>query len=583
MSRKRVIGILLTSSLLLTGSVASAKKKKAAAADTGGDFQPEEAPPAGDQPSKVLERAFKLYDGEDFYSSSIELSKVIEGESGDAEPNKQKAEFWMGKALYNMKYYSASLSYFDRIVQKGPSHAYYNATLKWLASLSRQLPDSTGILEKIGKYNRAELDQPALEKVRDELYFLLGKFYYQQGKFKEAVELFQAVPTNSDFYVEAKLFEGATHVREYEAKPAVEAFKEVLRTAAQSEDPRVKPFEDIANLSLARTFYSTGQYELAVKYFDRVSQDAFDWANSLFESSWANFMLKQKGYSKALGNIHTIQAPFFDEYIKPESVAEGMTVKATIYFYNCLYDRAEEAIGDFNAIYPQVFQELKKLITGTPDNGDLYEVAVKIRKETSGLPEQVERAARGVLGDQSINRRFDYVAELDHELKLYDKADASWKSTNIAQNVFADLTLQRSLAVNGAGDLARRRIKRLTEELAQLIKRVIKIEYEILAGQKGELEEEVKQEQQVIQGHSTKRGEEIRADDEHVIWPFNGEYWRDELGYYRVKISNKCGGNAPEGAPSTGEAPAAAPAAGGGEGGGGADTGGGAPAGGDVP
>ena len=57
--------------------------------------------------------------------------------------------------------------------------------------------------------------------------------------------------------------------------------------------------------------------------------------------------------------------------------------------------------------------------------------------------------------------------------------------------MFADLTLQRSLAVNEAGDLARRRIKRLTEELSQLIKRVIKIEFEILQGEKGELEHEV--------------------------------------------------------------------------------------------
>jgi tetratricopeptide (TPR) repeat protein len=579
MSPKRAIGILLTATLILTGSVASAKKKKAAAPDSG-EAQPEGDQPVGDQPSKVLERAFKLYDGGDYSSSSIELSKVVEGESGDTEPNKQKAEFWMGKALYNLKFYSASLSYFDRIVQKGPSHAYYNATLKWLASLSRQLRDPTAILEKIGKYNRAELDQPALEKVRDELYFLLGKYYYQKGQFKEAVELFQAIPSSSaDFYVQAKLFEGATYVRQYQAKPAVEAFKEVLRTAAESQDPQIQTYQDIANLSLARTFYSTGQFELAVKYFDRVSQDAFDWANSLFESSWANFMLKDKGYSKALGNIHTIQAPYFDEYIKPESVAEGLTVKATIYFYNCQYDRAEEAIGDFNAIYPDVFQELKKLITGTQDNGDLYEIAVKIRKQTSGLPEQVERAARGVLGDLTLARKFDYVRELDTELKLYDKSDATWKSTNIAQNVFADLTLQRSLAVNEAGDLARRRIKRLTEELSQLVKRVIKIEYEILAGQKGELEEEVKQEQQVIHSGGLHRAEEIRADDEHVIWPFNGEYWRDELGYYRVKIRNKCGGQAPEGAPATGETPAA-PAGGGDTGGGGADTGGGAPAGG---
>jgi tetratricopeptide (TPR) repeat protein len=557
MSRKRAVGILLMTSFLLPAlpmSEALAKKKKGGASK---DYQPDAAP-TGDQPSKVLERAFKLYDGEDFYSSSIELNKVVEGESGDTEPNKQKAEFWMGKALYNMKFFSASLSYFDRIVQKGPSHAYYNATLKWLASLSRQLPDSTGILEKIGKYNRAELDQPALEKVRDELYFLLGKYYYQKGSFKEAVELFSAVPTSSEFYVQAKLFEGATHVREYQAKPAVESFKEVLRVSVENPDPKVKPFEDLANLSLARTFYSTGQFEQAAKFFDRVSPDSYDWANSLFESSWANFMLKQKGYSKALGNIHTIQAPFFENTIKPESVAEGLSVKATIYFYNCLYDRAQESIDEFNAIYPQVFVELKKLVATETDNSALYETAVKIRKGTSGLPEQVERAARGVLGDMSLVKRFQYVEELDRELKQHDKAEPAWKSTNIAQTVFADLTLQRSLAVNEAGDLARRRIIRLTDELAQLIKRVIKIEYEILQGQKGALEQEIIQEQQIIQGPGAKRAEEIRVDDEHHMWPFTGEYWRDELGYYRVRIGNKCQHNAPEGAPATGEA--AAPA-----------------------
>ena len=358
----------------------------------------------------MLERAFKLYDGEDYYSASIELNKVVEGESGDSEPNKQKAEFWMGKALYNMKFYSASLSYFDRIVQKGPSHAYYNATLKWLASLSRQLPDSTGILEKIGKYNRAELDQPALEKVRDELYFLLGKFYYQKGKLQGGG---RAVPGRPGRTASSTSRPSCSRARRTSASTRPSRPSRRSRRSCgprrRARIPRIQPYEDIANLSLARTFYSTGQFDLAVKYFDRVSQDAYDWANSLFESSWANFMLKDKGYSKALGNIHTIQAPYFDEYIKPESVAEGMTVKATIYFYNCLYDRAEEAIGDFNAIYPDVFQELKKLITGTQDNGDLYEMAVKIRKQTSGLPEQVERAARGVLGDLTLGRRFDYV------------------------------------------------------------------------------------------------------------------------------------------------------------------------------
>ena len=98
----RMLGIFIAGALLLSSTSVLAKKKKKKDAQESGEFQPEEAP-TGDQASKVLERAFKLYDGEDYYSASIELNKAIEGESGDTEPNKQKAEFWMGKALYNIR------------------------------------------------------------------------------------------------------------------------------------------------------------------------------------------------------------------------------------------------------------------------------------------------------------------------------------------------------------------------------------------------------------------------------------------------------------------------------------------------
>src|SRR5262245_46693750 len=144
LSRAGAPVLLSVLSVMMIAAPASAQKKKAAAAHS-------------DAPSPVLERALKLYDSDELYSASIELFKVVEGESGDSEANKQKAEFWMGKTLYKLTYYAAALTYFDRIVQKGPSHAHYNETLKWLASLSREVADSAGILEKIGKYDRKEL------------------------------------------------------------------------------------------------------------------------------------------------------------------------------------------------------------------------------------------------------------------------------------------------------------------------------------------------------------------------------------------------------------------------------------------
>jgi tetratricopeptide (TPR) repeat protein len=533
---------------------------------------------AGETPSDAgvsfpgLERAEKFYQRGDYYMASIEFNKAIEGEAGADVGAKMRAEFMMGKTLFKLKFFSAALSYFDRIVQKGPAHPHYNETLQWLASLTHQPVDVAAVLEKIGKYSRQELEAPQLESVRDELYFLLGKYNYNKGKFQEAVSLFNLVPPKSVFFPQAKLFEGATYVREYSAKPAVEAFKAVLRAAEESQDPKVRPFQDLANLSLARVFYSTGQFEMATKYFDRVSPEAYDWPNSLFEASWANFMLKQAGYSKALGNIHTLRAPFFEYFIKPESVAEALTVKATIYYYNCLFDRAANSIQEFNDWVPQVAEGLAKVLASHPANDQFFDIAVKIRTGKSGLPPAVERAARAVLSDRSLVRRFEAVRELDRELAQQEKADAAWKSTAVATTIYSEIGVTRALAVNGTGEIARKRVERLVNEFRQLITRVIKIEYEILQGEKGQLEEDVKTETMTGGASRVKDISNVRIDDEHEFWPFKGEYWRDELGYYRYKLLNKCvhGSAGPEGAPAGGgqegavpeggEAPAEAPA-----------------------
>ena len=516
------------------------------------------APLTGGGGSEAIDRGDKFYGSNSFYMASIEYNKAIEDQGSD-ELSRQTAEFKMGKTLYKLHFYSASISYFDRIVQKGAAHPHYNETLQWLAALTREVPDSAGVLEKIGKYDRTELENAQLSTVRDELYFLLGKFNYTKNKFKESVDLFNQVNPKSPFYVQAKLFEGATHVREYNAKPAVEAFKEVLRVAEDSSDPKVRPFQDLANLSLARVFYSTGQFVLATKYFDRVSPDSYDWPNSLFESSWANFMLKQIGYSKALGNIHTLRAPFFEYFIKPESAAEALTVKATIYFYNCLFDRATDAIAEFEETVPEVKKGLDEMLKKYQgDNAQFFDQAAKIRMGRSGMKPIVERAARAVLTDRSLAKRFEYVRELDKEMAQYEKADVAWKSTAVATNISSDIGVNRALMVNEAGEMARKRIERLVGEMAALHTRVIKIKFEILEGEKKQEEDDLRAEQSKARDRKARDIVTITVDDEHQFWPFTGEYWRDELGYYRYKLVNKCGRTgAPEGAPDGTAAPAA--------------------------
>jgi tetratricopeptide (TPR) repeat protein len=495
-------------------------------------FQPETVEKSGPA-SKTLQKSLKLYENRDYYSASIELHKVIEGETGDSDANRQRASFWMGKTLYHLNFFSAALSYFDRIVQKGDQHRYYNATLKWLASLSRQLPESAGILSKIGKYTRAQLEQPALEKVRDELFYLLARHHYAQGNFKDAISLFSGVPSTSPFYAKAKFMEGIAHVRTYKARPAVGAFKALLRAAKEAPATKdIKRFEELAVMSLARVFYSTRQYNLSIKYYDQLWQDSPHWLDSLFEAAWSHF--QKNNFSKSLGNIHTLNAPYFEDRFFPESVI----LKAVVYFNNCLYNQSAEAIKEFNAKYPPLRKQLDAVVKQYKDPTEFFEYSMKIRNKTAGLGDAAGRLARAALSDRQLQKSFKYVHELERELSQVQSADPAWKATAIAGVVLQDLTLQRSLAQNEAGQQALRRMKRVSKEIQELIKQAIKVEYETINGQKNKLEASLRNEQAVPANVANQMN--INPDDEHLFWPFDGQYWRDELGYYRFRIQSQC-------------------------------------------
>jgi len=82
-----------------------------------------------------------------------------------------------------------------------------------------------------------------------------------------------------------------------------------------------------------------------------------------------------------------------------------------------------------------VAEGLAKALTGNPANDQFYALAVKIRSGKSGLPPAVERAARAVLSDRSLVRRFDAIRELDRELVQLERAEASWRNTTVATNL----------------------------------------------------------------------------------------------------------------------------------------------------
>jgi tetratricopeptide (TPR) repeat protein len=501
------------------------------------EFEPDDTAQSGPT-SKVLQQAKERYDKGDYAAASVEFDKVVRGQTNDSEANKQKAEFFLGKTLFHMKYYAASMKYFDGIVQKGNAHKYHQRTLQWLAALAKVLPESAGILKKIGTYPSQDLESPVLEPVRAELYYLLGRHYYLEGQLDQAIATLRKVPRDSEFFPKSKYLEAVCWVLVPKGAEAVAALKEILLIAAEEglrkkyPADEVAEFSERAELTMARVFYSTKQFKTSIRYFEKIPMESPDWLNSLFEASWAYFMIKNN--SKALGNIHTLNAPYFENEFFPESVI----LKAQIYFNYCLYDQAMESVAEFNGLYPPVRDDLRKLVAKDPDdNSAFYEGIKKIRKgEATDLSADTQRIAGSALQDKTLLKTFTFVDELERELEQYEDS-GSWKGTPIAADVQEHLTLQKSLAEDAAGTLARERLGRLEKELTAYKSDAAAVKIETLRARVGTKRRELAG-QEISKGK--EREEPIIVDDEHHSWSFNGEYWKDELGYYRYRIASKC-------------------------------------------
>ena len=509
-------------------------------------------PPPG-APTPAAINAKKLYEAEKWYEAAEALASVAKGETGDDEGNKEVAQFNLAKVLYKLKYFQGAYSIFIDISGK-PGHNKFKETLLWLAKLATDLPESADVIERVGQYSDDAINGFNNEEQHDvywELNYLLGRYKYRNNQNTEALALFAKVDRQSKYYVKAQFFSGITSVKLRESKPAVEAFQRVLGALEEGvggveDEARMR---DLAYLSMARTFYSSSikldestnaptvdptRLSAAVKYWNKVDQASEYWLDALFEESWAYFMAGD--YSHALGNIHTIQSPYFPDSFYPEADV----LRAVIYFANCQYDDAAIIIAQLRAKYEPIRDELTKILAQYPEGQDeqFFTFLQKVRAKKAGLKANVRPIVYNSLNDRQLLRGLDYVAVLDAEQARFMKSKSDFQSSAAGQGVKDAIFSARAGAVTAAGALARDRYTRNLEDLNERISNSQEVTVDITQARLNQLSE-------VMAGGQVKAADAavnlVTPDEEHVIWPFNGEYWRDELGYYRQSIASKCG------------------------------------------
>ena len=455
----------------------------------------------------------------------------------------QEATYALGASLLELRLPQSALVQLEGIVDAGDAHPKYRRALPLLLAIARTSDGDNNVLARIASY-APELYPPDFA---DELHFLVGQFHYSEGAYPDALARFRRVHEDSgEFFARSRYLEGVIHIQESRLTSdpenvdterlmrSAEAFKDILRYQRdRGGDATVDKVAAMANLALGRLFFSTRQYQVAVRYYDQVEEADPDWLSSLFELSWVYFQLKN--YPRALGNLHTLNSPYFADQYFPES----RVLQSLILFYNCRYDEANVVIKEFVQDYYPLMTELRDQINQFADPNAFYGWLARLsRAEQTEFSARFKRIFNAALADRKLRRKFFFVTTLNTEIgRLDELAGTRAVAAPLLDGLKGELTAYRSLVVGEAGGLAQARLLRLLKELKQHLAGALKIKGETLKAQRGALAESVGLEQAAAAAART----EIEVDPEHFEWPFTGEYWRDELGSYLYDISSECG------------------------------------------
>lgn len=466
-------------------------------------------------------------------------------ENGDPELHDQVKEgrYHLCVSLYNLKAYQSALTCLEPIVEAGKTHPKYLKTLPYLLFIARAAGAEADVLFKLSKYP-PELYPPDLA---NELHFLVGQHYFNEGGYSDALARFQQVTKSAKtFYAKARYLEGVIHTVQSKLaadptraladrlKLAAKNFKEVLRYhQAHPGEPEVEKLVNMTYLALGRLFFSTRQYNIAVRYYDRIERGTMDWLNAMFEVSWVYYQLQN--YPRALGNLHTLNSPYFETEYFPES----KVLQALILFYNCKYPEATAIVKEFVSDYYPLMKQLQEQTSQFTDPNAFYNWLARLSKQDqkSEFSARYKRIFNAALADRKLRRKFTYVGTLNKEVA---RLDALSKQRPAAKTMLAslkgDVVGYRSLVIGEAGSLAQARLQRILKELRQHLAGALKVKGETLKAQRNALGADIKREQAA----AAAKKNVVIVDKEHMEWPFSGEYWKDELGSYLYDVKSKC-------------------------------------------
>ncbi len=491
------------------------------------------AAPTSSDPALVTE-AVQLIKAKKPLSGTLRAFDALR--SGNFPDSEVKLKYYMARGLEQMEMYHTAQHFFLEVVKAGPSSNYFKYALPKLVKISRVTGDETDLLRIAPRIPPEAFPRRA----KNQMYYLMGLRKMKEDDLTASLKYFGQVSSKSSLYLRARYLEGVIYNKQGKLKSAVRSFRDVYRHPIEGRKSkramkRYQALKDLALINVARIYYKIERFDDSTKYYNLVAHDSAYWPEALFNGAWAHFM--QNNLNEALGHILTTQSPFFSE---EDFIPEVQYLKALTFFNLCEYKDVERLLLEFEDNMRPIQSELKEFVKGyaSAENRKMADKAWDAYMGGGASGSQLPKSLfTRMLRNRDLAGVVDHMALMDDEIGLIQQQKPQWRDT-VGVSLQQIIEKDRQKYKRRAGLFMLSEMARWANTLQDLLTSSEIVRFEVIDAQR--VDYQYKFQNPDIADLSNSADLDFATAKTFIYWPFNGEFWKDELGYYHYTEQGAC-------------------------------------------
>jgi tetratricopeptide (TPR) repeat protein len=477
-------------------------------------------------------RARALYAKRDYVEAADAYFKVYSKPKNLVE--KRKSEWGLAESLQKIGLLYSSSKYYSIIVRRGrrSSNPFFRSAMEELGRINAELSLGQSHIVQLFKAKVRASDVPG--PARGFYFYYKGVEAFARERYELAENYFRKVPSSSSYYLGAAFHLGVITNLAGRHSRAVTYFEKVL--AGSRGRRQYQEIREMALLNIARVNYELKRFTQAIAYYGQIPRSSDNWLDALWEASWAFFFMQK--FNNTLGNIHTLHSPFFENRFYPESYI----LQAITFLRLCRFSQVKESMRQFKRRYSPVYGDVKAMLNryrGDPKG--FYKLVYDYKRGRLPRFRKAEEIIKKLSLIDAFKGARDTIRFADREIDKLRRF-RGWRESGLLSTLGSFLKSKKSAAVSNAGRRMFREGATYYRHLLDLSNQTKLIVAEMQLGKLQKLRSLINVGQEDDKVQFIGGLQKLKINETLEYWPFEGEYWEDELGFYVFNMESRCEG-----------------------------------------